>query len=170
MKKNARHLTTGAVVAALYVVLSAVFAPISFGQGSLFGLPGVQFRVAEILTVLPALTSSAIPGLAIGCLLSNLLIGNLGPVDIVLGTTATLLAAIAARALRRHPPLVPLAPIVINALIVGSYLPFLLHIDMAIPLSIAVVAAGEAGVVYLLGLPMFYTLQRIDRRMDLFGE
>ncbi len=170
MKMNIRSITTGAVVAALYVVLSAVFAPISFGQGSLFGLPGVQFRVAEILTVLPALTSSAVPGLAIGCLLSNLLIGNLGPIDIVLGTSATLIAAIGARALRKHPSLVPLAPIIVNALIVGSYLPFLLDIDMAIPLSIAVVATGETVVVYLLGLPMLYTLRRISQKTDLFGE
>ena len=60
-------ITQGAVVAALYVALTVVFAPISFGA--------MQVRVSEVLTVLPMFTPAAVPGLFIGCILANVLGG-----------------------------------------------------------------------------------------------
>ena len=145
MKGSIRYLTTGAVVASLYVVLTGAFAPISFS--------GLQFRISESLVLLPALTSAAIPGVALGCLLSNLLFGGLGIIDLVFGTAATLLAAFGTRALRRWPLLTPLPPIVLNALVVGSYLPLVIP-DYGVPigLSILSVALGETVVLLVLGL------------------
>ena len=73
-----------ALIAALYTGLTFVLAPISFGP--------VQFRVSEALTLLPFCLPEAVPGLFIGCLISNML-GGFGIIDIVLGSAATLAAA-----------------------------------------------------------------------------
>ena len=78
------RLTQGAAIAALYVVLTLIFAPISFGP--------VQLRIAEMLTILPLFTSAAVPGLFIGCLLANLL-GGAVIWDVIFGSIATLIGA-----------------------------------------------------------------------------
>ena len=62
--KNVSYLTQAAMIAAIYVVLTIVFAPISFGE--------IQVRIAEMLTILPIFTPAAIPGLFIGCLIGNI--------------------------------------------------------------------------------------------------
>ncbi len=165
MKKSVRYLATGGVVAALYVALTAAFAPISFGF--------TQFRISEVLVLLPVLTPAAIPGVAIGCFLSNLLFGGLGPIDVIFGTLATLLGALGTRWLRKLAPLAPLPPIVLNALIVGTYLVYLLPQPVApTPYweSMLAVAIGEIVVLYLLGLPLIYLLMRIDARHRLFPQ
>ena len=81
-KTAALWLAQGAAVAALYVVLTLIFAPISFGS--------VQFRIAEIPTILPLFTPAAVPGLFVGCLLGNILGGAI-IWDIVFGSLATLI-------------------------------------------------------------------------------
>lgn len=112
-----RFLAQGAVICALYTVLTYAAVSLNLAYGP------VQFRFSEALTVLPAFTPAAVPGLALGCFLSNLL-SPLGVVDWVFGTCATLLAAIGTRTLsgvrvRGVPVLAPLPPVVLNALIVG---------------------------------------------------
>jgi uncharacterized membrane protein len=163
MKKSIRYLATGGVVAALYIALTGLFAPISFS--------GLQFRVSEVLVLLPVLTPAAIPGVALGCLLSNLLFGGLGPVDIVFGTLATLLAAVGTRLLRRWVVLSPFPPIVLNALIVGTYLTMIIpDYDVPLWLSMLYVGIGEAVVLYVVGLPLVLVMKRIDARHRLFPE
>ena len=78
-RKNNQRTVSGTVsmIAAIYVVLTIVFAPISFGQ--------IQFRIAEALTILPAFTPAAIPGLFVGCLIGNILGGAILP-DILFGS------------------------------------------------------------------------------------
>lgn len=170
MNSKIYRLSLASVLAALYFVLTAyVFQPFSF-------LP-VQFRVAEALMVLPVLTSAATPGLFLGCFLANLLNpGNLGPVDIILGSLATLLAALGTQWLgqKLRPPvgelrwsspklwLLTLPTIVFNGLIVGTYLPFLLELGKqpnVILGSIATVALGELVVLVALGLPLLMALK-----------
>ena len=93
---NVRHLALGGLIAAVYVILSVGLAPISYGP--------VQLRVAEALTILAVLSPVAIPGLTVGCLLANLVGVYLGmtlPLDVVIGTLATFLAAVASYGLRR---------------------------------------------------------------------
>ncbi|NLZ71826.1 MAG: QueT transporter family protein, partial [Clostridiaceae bacterium] len=86
MNKKIFNLVLSGVLAAMYVILTLPFAQIAFGM--------VQFRLAEILTTLPILTSAAIPGVFIGCLLANFLNPqNLGLIDILGGSLTTLLAA-----------------------------------------------------------------------------
>ena len=85
MKNKGTHfLVQGAAIAAVYVVLTLVFAPLSFGE--------VQIRFSEALTVLPFFTPAAIPGLFVGCIIANLLGGAI-PVDIIFGSIATLIGA-----------------------------------------------------------------------------
>lgn len=118
-KINTRRLVMAALIAAVYTALTVLLTPFSYGV--------VQCRVAEALTVLAAFTPSAIPGLAVGCALSNLLgvgVSPIGAVDVLVGTLATLAAACLSRRWRNvrwwgMPILSVLPPIVINALVVG---------------------------------------------------
>lgn len=142
-------LARSALIAALYALLVLAFAPLSFGP--------VQFRVAEALTLLPWLFPEAIPGLFVGCLVSNLF-GGLGIVDMVFGSLATLVAAW----LTRRMPNVfwaAVPPVLINAVVVGTYLSFLLNVPMAA--TILYVGLGEAGVCFLLGIPLVTLLTRV---------
>ncbi len=109
--KNVTHLTQAALIAALYVVLTFI--------ANAFGLANysVQVRFSEALTILPYFTSAAIPGLFIGCLLSNILTGCALP-DIIFGSLATLLGALGTYALRKWKWCAPISPIAANTLIV----------------------------------------------------
>ena len=131
---SAKSAATAAVIAALYVVLTYVFAWCASGA--------VQVRVAEALTILPVFTVAAVPGLAIGCLLANLLTGC-ALWDIVFGTLATLLGAIGTRLLRKYGLLATLPPMVANILIVPWVLRFVYGDVWPIWLLMLTVGAGE---------------------------
>ena len=115
MHFNVRYLTKAAVVAALYAALTLAFQPISFGQ--------VQFRIAEALTALPLLMPEAIPGLFVGCLIANLFGGGV-LLDVILGSLATLTAALFTRKLRSKPPAALAMPVLLNGLVVGPVVYF----------------------------------------------
>ena len=177
MNRNRRvlYLAQGAVIAALYAVLTYVAAALNLAYGP------VQFRFSEALTVLPVFTPAAIPGLAIGCLLSNLM-SPLGLVDWIFGTGATLLAAISTYALRnvrvKNLPLLSLLPpAFFNALIIGwevsclsdagtfSLLNFNPAAFWANALSVGI---GELVVCCVLGLALIYTLQKSGAAKRIF--
>lgn len=105
------YLTLAAMIAALYVVLTFI--------ANAFGLANyaVQVRFSEALTILPYFTPAAIPGLFIGCFLSNILTGCALP-DIIFGSLATLLGALGTYALRKNKWCAPLCPILANMIIV----------------------------------------------------
>ena len=135
-------ITRGAAIAALYAVVTIIFQPISFGL--------VQVRVSEALTLLPFLWIKAAPGIFIGCLFANMW-GGSGLLDIILGSAATLAAAI----LTRYAPnkfLAATSPVVVNALVVGSYLSYILNAPL--PMSIFYIGCGEAIACYALGVPL----------------
>ena len=114
--KGVVFTTQAAMIAAIYVVLTVVFAPFSFGS--------VQVRIAEALTILPAFTPAAIPGLFVGCLIGNILGGAMLP-DIIFGTLATLIGAVFTYILRNQNKfLAPLPPIVANTVIIPYVLRF----------------------------------------------
>lgn len=177
--KKIYFLVEAAVLAALYVVLTVLVAPIAFGP--------VQFRISEALMLLPALMPASVLGLPLGVFLANLLFGGLGWIDITFGTLATILVVIVTRwlavrfqltpetsklssssALWKKPGLytLPIPAILFNALIVGSYLPILLpelrtessSFVMVLLVSILQLAVSEAVVVYVLGLAFFVGL------------
>ena len=152
---SARNLVYGAMIAAIYAALTLVLAPISFAD--------VQMRVSEALTILPVLTSVAIPGLTAGCLLANILGVSMGLTtvwDIVFGTLATLLAAIGTRLLRKKPVLAALCPVVSNGLIVGTMLSVTLNLPLL--LTMGSVALGEAVVCLVLGLLLLTALKKAN--------
>lgn len=159
MKIGVKYLARAAVIAALYsalVILSSLtpYGALNFGQ--------VQLRFSEALTVLPYFTPAAVPGLFIGCLVSNIAgsaMGvGLGLPDIVLGSLATLAAAWCSCLLRKCKWLVPLPPVLFNAVAVG----FILNIGLKLPLfaSMLLVGAGEAVACYGLGLPLLLLLEK----------
>jgi uncharacterized membrane protein len=148
---SVRDLTVAAVIAALYAALTLLFAAISFGP--------VQFRISEAFTILPVLFPQAVPGLALGCLIANLL-GSASVWDIVFGTLATLLAALLTRRLRKHVWLAAAMPVLCNAVIIGLVLHYTLAEVLLWP-AIATVGLGEAAVVYVLGVPLLLALRRV---------
>ena len=105
MKKlfTPRNLCLSALIAAVYAVLTLALPVLSYREW--------QCRISEALTLLPILLPQAIPGLVVGCLVSNLL-SPVGVFDIVFGTLATLIAAVGTYALRENRPLAALCPVV----------------------------------------------------------
>ena len=140
---NILRITYGAVIAAIYVVLTVLFAPISFGP--------MQVRIAEMLMILPMFTPAAVPGLFIGCIIANMLGGAIA-LDVIFGSLATLIGAWGGYLLRRNRWLVPIPPILSNALIV----PFVLKYgygftEIPLPLMMVYIAIGEIIGCYILG-------------------
>ncbi len=150
--KKTLFVTQAAVIAAIYIVLVTVFNYSSFGP--------VQFRVAEALTVLPCFTPAAIPGLAIGCFLSNLL-NSADVLDIIFGSLATLIAAILSYRLRTYKLLVPVPPIVVNALVVPFILKYAYFEADPIPLMMASVGAGQLLAAGVIGLVLLFSLDKV---------
>lgn len=154
--KKLVFICQAAVIAALYVVLTYVFSAFASGV--------IQVRVSEALTILPAFTPAAIPGLVIGCLLSNTLTGCV-LLDIIFGSVATLIGALGSYALRRHTWLVPIPPIVSNMIIVPFVLRFAYGATDAFPFMIATVSAGEIISCYLLGMILYGALKKVNHTL-----
>ncbi len=147
-----RSLCVSAIIAALYAAATLLLAPISYG--------GVQCRLSEALTLLPILLPQAIPGLFVGCLVSNLLSPmGMNALDIVFGSLATLLAAVGTYHFRARPLLAATCPIVSNAVIVG--LVIALSSNLPVPYTMLTVGIGEA-VAVALGFALLAALRRID--------
>ena len=156
---SARGLAMGGMVAAIYVVLTLIFQPISFGA--------IQFRIAEVMTLMPIVTPYAVPGLFVGCLLANWLGGGIW-FDVVLGSIATLLAAICTRKCRARPPVAAIFPTIFNGLIVGPVVYFAYVRAPGAPFSLptmlfnmGTVALGELAVCYTLGLLLIFALKKL---------
>lgn len=170
MKKtsNVMSLVTAAMIAALYVVLS--FAISAFGLAS----GAIQIRVSEALTILPYFTASAIPGVTIGCLLFNLLSGA-AILDVIFGTIATLIGAIASYFIGKAAKkvtwmkfLVPVPPILANAFIVPWVLKTAYGFEDAYWYLAATVGIGEVISCGVLGMLLLFALQPM--RKYLFKE
>lgn len=151
MNKKVLFITQAAMIAAIYVVLTFVFAPISFGE--------VQVRIAEALTVLPFFTPAAIPGLFIGCFLGNFLGGAI-LIDVIMGSLATLIGAIFSYLVRHNKYLVPLPPIISNTLIVPFVLKYGYSIPLPIPFMMLTVGIGEVLSCGFLGLIVLFALDK----------
>ena len=153
MKKQVRFTVTAGIIAALYALLTYLSAVLGLAYGP------VQFRLSEGLCVLAAATPAAIPGLTIGCLVSNLS-SPFGVIDIIFGAVATLIAAWAGYQFRQvkawgFPIVTMLAPVVANAILVGAEQALLFTApDAAWPafwMTALWVAVGEIAVCVILG-------------------
>lgn len=158
--KSTLFLAQGAMIAAVYVVLTLVFAPISYGE--------VQVRISEALTVLPFFTPAAVPGLFVGCLIANILGGAILP-DIIFGSIATLLGAFGTYLLRKKTRfLAPIPPIVANTVIVPFVLYYGYGVNLPIPFMMLTVGIGEVISCGILGLIVQTVLMKY--RKVLFGQ
>ena len=115
--KKVLFVTQAAMIAAVYIVLTYFVSAFNLASGA------IQVRISEALTILPYFTPAAIPGLFIGCLLSNLLTGSM-LLDVIFGSLATLLGALGTYTLRQHKFLLTLPPVLSNAIIVPLLLKF----------------------------------------------
>ena len=163
MKINTRNLITAAIIGALYAVLTMVLAPISYGP--------VQFRVSEVLCILPFFMPYTSWGLFIGCIVANLM-SAAGLLDVVFGSLATLITCVCiaqcgkmGNTLRARL-LACFMPVIWNALIVGATLTVALAglnplKDIgAFAVYAGQVGLGELGVMYVIGLPLMTYLPK----------
>ena len=148
-----RFITEGAMIAALYVILTYVAMALGLDKMAL------QLRFSEALTVLPIFTPAAVPGLFIGCLVANILTGCT-IVDIICGSLATLAAAIVTRRLKALPYLAAVPAIVANTLVVPPVLAFAYKVEMALPLIYLTVFLGELLSAGILGTILSYTIKK----------
>lgn len=165
--KKVLFLTQAAMIAALYVVLTFI--------ANAFGLANyaVQVRFSEALTILPYFTPAAIPGLVIGCFLSNILTGCALP-DIIFGTLATLIGALGTYAFRKWKWMAPITPIIANTIIVPLVLiygyGFLIEgvsVLYCFGYYALTVGAGEVISCGILGMLLLFALQKY--RGKIFG-
>lgn len=152
MNKKTVFITQAAVIAALYTVLVAVFQFTSFGP--------IQFRIAEALTILPYFTPAAIPGIGIGCLISNIVFGA-DILDIVFGSLASLIAAYLSYRLRFSKFLVPIPPILVNAIVVPFVLKYAYFEADPIPYMMLTVGAGQLVAAGVIGMVLLFGLDKI---------
>ena len=153
MKENkVLQMTQAALIAAVYVVLCVVFAPVSYGP--------IQARIAEAMTILPYFTPAAIPGLFIGCLIANLIGGSI-MLDVVFGSLATLIGAVGTYLLRKKSRfLAPLPPILANTLIVPFVLRYGYGEPLSIPFLMGTVGIGEVLVCGVFGMILLIVLEK----------
>ena len=152
MKKTTKFLVRSAVIAALYATLTLVVYPLSYGP--------IQVRVSEAMTVLPLFFAEAIPGLTIGCFLANI---PMGLWDMVIGATATLLASITTRMVKKvYFGVIP--PVIVNALLVPVI--FLTMGTSTEPywINVLTVGAGELISVLALGVPLYFVMKRTAKK------
>lgn len=162
MKKKpsaALFAAQGGIIAALYVALTMIFAPISFGA--------VQVRIAEMLTILPLFTPAAIPGLFLGCIIGNMAGGAI-IWDVIFGSIATLIGAVLGYVLRRNKWLVPIPAVISNTVIVPLILKYGYGIPMALPLIALYIFIGEVVGCYALGEVLGHVLLKYGK--GLFRE
>ena len=161
-KINTKKIVEGAVIGALYVVLTLVLAPFSFGP--------VQLRVSEALCILPVFSKNATLGLFIGCTISNFIGATMGInlfIDILFGSAATLIGAIFTQKLgpvkiKNFPAFSFLPPILFNALIIGAELSLFLDSSLAFSYAAFTVGAGEFLSVCGLGIPLYFVVKKMN--------
>ena len=155
MNRKVLFIVHASVIAALYVVLTFV--------ANAFGLANyaVQVRFSEALTILPFFTFAAVPGLTLGCLLSNILTGCALP-DIIFGTLATLIGAVFTYLMRKNKWMAPIPPIAANTVII----PFVLYYAYGLTplwLFFITVGAGEIISCGILGMILLNLLSKYQK-------
>lgn len=156
--KKSKFITQAALICALYTVLTLISGVFSLSSGP------IQLRLGEALCILPAFTPSAICGLTLGCLISNILCGGIAA-DVVFGSIATLLGALFTYLLRnKNKYLLPIPNIISNTLIVPFVLSFAYGAPNSIFFLILTVFIGEVLSSYVFGM-IFYRIFEKNRHI-----
>ena len=161
-RNSVLFMTQAAMICALYVVLTCFVNAIGLANGA------IQIRVSEALCILPVFTPAAIPGLFLGCLLSNTLTGCV-IWDIIFGSLATLTGAIGTRVLRKTRFIYTLPPVAANMNIVPLVLRYAYGVGDAIWFLVITVGAGEVISVCFLG-QAFKTLLEMRAAYVFLGD
>lgn len=166
-KKRTVFMVEASVIAALYIVLC--YAQELILPSSATG--AIQVRIAEALSVLVCFTPAAIPGLTVGCLVTNLLTVGVIPTDLILGTLATFLACVTGYTLRsvklfKTPFLTLLMPVIFNAIIIGLEIE-IFYVEGAFTftgflIQGALVGLGELIACIGLGIPLYLMLNKLN--------
>ena len=147
-------IVQAAMIAALYVVLTILANALGLANYA------IQVRFSEALTILPYFTPAAVPGLFIGCLISNILTGCAIP-DIIFGSLATLIGAVLTYRLKDSNPILgPVPPIVSNTIIVPFVLFYGYGVNLPIPFMMLTVGIGEVLSCGVLGLILYFSLKK----------
>ena len=156
--KRAKFLTTAAIIAAIYVVLTMITNMLGLASGA------IQIRISECLCILPVFTPAAIPGVFLGCLISNILCGCV-VWDVIFGSFATLIGAVFTYLLRNNKYLSVVPPILSNTLII----PFVLKFAYGIPGSVwyffVTVGLGEIISCGVLGILLYNCLKKYEKHI-----
>ncbi len=157
--KSAAWIALAGLTAAAYTVLSLISGAMGLASGA------IQIRLSEALCVMPYFSFAAVPGLAVGCFLSNLLMGC-APWDIAFGTLATLLGAIGTALIRKTKKsgIAWIPPVVSNVLIIPPVLVCVYGVETAYPLLLLSVAAGEVIACGLLGRLVMQAARRLEHK------
>ena len=159
-RKSTVFIVKSAVIAALYAIMTVVISPLSYGM--------VQCRFSESLIMLCAFSPAAIPGLTVGCLVANIFSFN--PIDMICGTTATLLSAVVGYKLRKVkiggiPWLTPLPAVIFNTVIIGLELSVYLPIEghgflVGFFIQALSVFIGQVIACYIFGVPVYMLINK----------
>ncbi len=160
MRKNSRIVfcVQGALIATLYVILTLISNSIGLASGV------IQIRLSEALMVLPIFMPSAVPGLFIGCILSNILTGSIF-LDVVFGSLATLIGAIFTRLLRNYPKFAILPPILSNTLIIPFILSYAYNFEGSLLYFALTVGIGEIISCGILGYFLAKSLSNLEQKL-----
>ena len=155
-KSTAQTVAFGGIIAALYVALTYLANLMGLASGA------IQVRFSEALTILPVFSTSAIPGLTVGCVLANLLTGC-APWDVVFGSLATLIGALGTWLLRKKPMLAWIPPVLSNVAIVPIVLQKVYGVPDAWWYLALTVGAGEVISCGILGLLLYQGVKKIPQ-------
>lgn len=162
-RKHLNYIITAALIAAAYAGLTFLSNAFGLAYGP------IQLRISEVLTILPIFTPAAIPGLTIGCFISN--IGSFNAIDMIFGTLATLCAAFLTYLLKdikfKGLPLLALfPPVIVNAVIIGFEIAVFFMPDAsflwAFFISAIEVGIGQFIVCYVLGIPFYLAVNKYN--------
>ena len=153
-KNNTLKLVNGGMIAALYVVLTVLAAQFNLASGA------IQVRFSEALTILPVFTAAAVPGLAVGCVLANLLTGC-AAWDVVFGSLATLIGAVGTRLLKDKPLLAWIPPVLSNMAIIPIILIKVYAVPDAWWFLVLTIGAGEVLSCGVLGLLLWKAMKNV---------
>ena len=153
-RNTLRYITEASAIAALYTVVTIAIGPL--------GSAAIQCRIPEAFCVLAIFTPAAIPGMTIGCLVSNVATGCLWQ-DILFGTLATLIGAIGARLLRHIWWLAPLPTVAANTIMIPWVLAYAYQVPEGIGFLMLTVGIGEVISAYVLGIALYFALRKNAR-------
>jgi uncharacterized membrane protein len=152
-KKHIRRLCEAALIASIYVILTYLCAAVGMSSGA------IQLRLSEALCILAIFTPAAVPGVALGCFMANLLTGC-ALWDIVFGTLASLIGMIGCRALKKYPYLAPVPYALANMIVIPFVVKLVYGAPEALPLIFLTVGIGEIISVFGFGIPLYLALKK----------